>query len=669
MYRSHAVLAAICLLTVAPGSEATTTHFPGSSWDEATPESQNVDSLKLQSAMDSLAAATGSSVGCSRAVVVRNGRMIWKGDQASFRQNEVWSITKNFTGSCLGLLLDDGVISVDTKAPTIVPTLAALYPDATVFQFATMTAGYDAPGGHYRRLGTIADGSYEFWIPTTPLFAPGSHFQYWDDGLNAYGNLLTQAAQQDLESLFASRIGNIIGITNWDWPSYRSHDGFELNCASGNLASGVSISAEDLARLGHLYLNGGNWDGTQVLSSSFVTAATTVQVPASTPHFGIGLDGAGIYGYHWWLNGVKPDGQRIWPDAPEGAYKGTGYKDNELFVIPEWNMVIVRLGEDSDNLDYADDNAFLKSVGEALTDPVLSAHHRDTSVTAVFADGTLGGFVEDWTPEVPARVSGGLLLPQQDEAFTLAEKTYSDLTMVAKVQHPDTVSPSQFYVILHAAAEGGARDSGPSASVEQTAADAMLLRVRDWVGGNYEVVSETLIPGLTVGEAYNLRVSCTNGALKVWVNSAVSANDLPLAEVSSLSATSGYLRFGVAQEPAEPELLKVEYLAVREYADICDVTIDADGTAWFSQVQDGDYWSDFNANWPTFSVQYNTARGSLLFDWPTWLATVHSLGPNLVREGADARDHLIYGISGFSFGSGNELVLEYQGEKEGELVP
>ena len=71
--------------------------FPGSQWQVATPESQHVDSKKLASAVDYLEAHAGSN-GVKRMVIVRNGRMIWRGTEADTQQL-VWSVTKAFTST------------------------------------------------------------------------------------------------------------------------------------------------------------------------------------------------------------------------------------------------------------------------------------------------------------------------------------------------------------------------------------------------------------------------------------------------------------------------------------------------------------------------------------------------------------------------------------------
>ena len=44
----------------------------------------------------------------------------------------------------------------------------------------------------------------------------------------------------------------------------------------------------------------------------------------------------------WWVNGVKPDGQRLWPGAPPRTFYANGLHNNVCIVVPEWNMVVTR---------------------------------------------------------------------------------------------------------------------------------------------------------------------------------------------------------------------------------------------------------------------------------------------------------------------------------------
>jgi hypothetical protein len=94
--------------------------------------------------------------------------------------------------------------------------------------------------------------------------------------------------------------------------------------------------------------------------------ATSAQVDNSLPAFdSSNVRGPGAYGFNWWVNGVGPDGLRKWPSAPSGTYAALGYNNNVCLVVPEWNMVIVRLGVDGNIPDEKWD-FFLKMVSEAL---------------------------------------------------------------------------------------------------------------------------------------------------------------------------------------------------------------------------------------------------------------------------------------------------------------
>ena len=97
--------------------------------------------------------------------------------------------------------------------------------------------------------------------------------------------------------------------------------------------------------------------------------ATQPQVSASLPLWpDSGADGRGVYGFNWWLNGIKANGRRKWPGAPVGTYAASGYNNNDMFIIPEWNMVIVRLGLDQQQRAITDIvySSFLEKVGQAI---------------------------------------------------------------------------------------------------------------------------------------------------------------------------------------------------------------------------------------------------------------------------------------------------------------
>jgi len=359
-------------LGVIPRAEAAERmSFPGEHWEQATPESQHVDSDKLKAAVDYLEQHAGSN-GVKRMVVIRNGRMIWRGAEADTQQR-IWSVSKAFTSTAHGLLIEDGKCTLDTLAKDFNPRLAEHYSTVTLRHLATMTSGIDGVGGTYD-LDTERRGDQNALVdPLPPFFAPGTRFMYWDEATQQYGYVLTKIAGESLDDYLKRRVLEPIGITRFGW---------QLDSTKKvlNWTGGIEISASGLARFGHLFLNGGKWRGRQLISASWVREATKVQVPATVP---AGLptsnrQGSGVYGYHWWPNGIRPDGKRRWPDAPVGTYERSGYNNNDLFVIPAWNMVIVRLGLDQreDEITTAEYNVFLRKVGEAILDPVVDGERR-----------------------------------------------------------------------------------------------------------------------------------------------------------------------------------------------------------------------------------------------------------------------------------------------------
>ncbi len=362
------ILLTLVLLLMATANRAATAadmSFPGKSWEQTSPQSQGVDSAKLKEAVAWLEQNLPHD-GVKRLVIVRNGRMIWKGDQADRRQR-VWSVTKAFTSTAHGLLIDDGKCTLDTLAKDYNPKLERYYPTVTLRHLATMTSGIDGVGGSYDCDAAGRCDANALVDPLPPFFPPGTKYQYWDEATQQYGFVLTKIAGTPLHDLLQRRILSPIGIQAIRWQ-------LDTTKKVPNWTGGIEISANDLARFGHLFLNRGRWNGRQLISAEWVDAATSVQVPASIPDAlpKSNRKGSGVYGYHWWPNGTRPDGTRLWPDAPHGTYARSGYNNNHVFVFPAWNMVIARLGLDANKssggfrIPSATYNEFFKRVGAAI---------------------------------------------------------------------------------------------------------------------------------------------------------------------------------------------------------------------------------------------------------------------------------------------------------------
>jgi CubicO group peptidase (beta-lactamase class C family) len=177
------------------------------------------------------------------------------------------------------------------------------------------------------------------------------------------GRILTRIAGRNLNDYLAERVYEPIGMGRVEWGPEGELDGVPIV----NGCTNVQVNARQLARFGHLFLNRGRWNGVQLIPAEWVDAATSVQVPESVPVADTdrrNVEGPGAYGYNWWVNG----GARRMPAAPPRTFYASGLNHNVLFVVPEWNLVVVRMGVDGNPAFGKHNvyNGFIEKLGEAM---------------------------------------------------------------------------------------------------------------------------------------------------------------------------------------------------------------------------------------------------------------------------------------------------------------
>lgn len=365
MPKCSLILTALLVLLIKAGTAQPSTVFPGKEWVKSSPEEQGIDPVKMKNAVDYLLLQSRHN-GNKELIIIRNGYQVFGGENIDSIHN-IWSCSKTFTSTVLGLLVDDGRISLDDKACNYEPLLKEYYPDVTFRHFTTMTSGYSAEGNS--RWGEDSrDWSQTVYKPEEPLFAPGTAYAYWDEAQMMFGRVLTQVLKKPMHQYLKEKITDKIGMGEWQWYPEQQVHGIPIN----NGCTNVTLNAKQLARWGWLFLNKGNWNGEQLISSEWVKIATSVQVPASLPVACTDRKntvGPGCYGFNWWVNGRLADGTLKLPGAPEGCYFASGLNNNKCIVIPQWNAVVVRMGEDGHpeqpDLVYG---TFLKMLGQSLSE-------------------------------------------------------------------------------------------------------------------------------------------------------------------------------------------------------------------------------------------------------------------------------------------------------------
>ena len=330
--------------------------FPGASWDRA----ERGD----WAALDGELARDGSTC----LAVIQDGRLVhdayWNGGTPG-GQRRVYSIAKSLTALLVGTFVDEGALALDASASEQIDRWRGSAAEAvTVGDLLSMTSGRRWSEAIDRRLigGSADQTSYAADLPQDR--APGEEWVYDNAAAQALEAVLDDAgATDDVVDLAQDRLLGPLGMQDTTW----GRD------ATGNALtySGMGSTCLDLARVGHLMLNRGTWDGRQLLSPEFVRQATTPSSPLNA-----------AYGLLWWTNAEgrvvevlrqagfaadkAPYEGRLAPGVPADAYWAFGYGNQYIAVVPSEGVVAVRLGARPATPDRVTFDGFTSGVLEVL---------------------------------------------------------------------------------------------------------------------------------------------------------------------------------------------------------------------------------------------------------------------------------------------------------------
>ena len=164
------------------------------------------------------------------------------------------------------------------------------------------------------------------WSLHRPMLdAPGRQFSYDSCEILIILSILLHPRDQAGSAALRAAISV---WTAWDVPENYAW----LLDDEGNLqgASGLSLTARDMAKIGSLYLRGGKWDGVQLVPETYVTEATQEHNHGGSPVR------AADYGYLWWIN--RPAGKTA-------AYFAAGNGGQLIYVVPARDLVIAIAGD------------------------------------------------------------------------------------------------------------------------------------------------------------------------------------------------------------------------------------------------------------------------------------------------------------------------------------
>ncbi|WP_049642161.1 serine hydrolase domain-containing protein [Candidatus Rhodobacter oscarellae] len=273
-------------------------------------------------------------------VILRGGKVAaqW-GDPA--RVDMSFSISKSYLALLAGIAVQDGLIS-DLDAPVSAQIDSPHFDSpqnrpitwAQLLQLTSEWQGelWGKPDwiDHYRDLS--ATGERPPIGTRHPLQSPGSFWEYNDVRVNALALALTLLFGRALPELLKERILDPIGASDsWAWHGYDNSyveiDGHQVQSVSGGAhwGGGLWMSSLDHAQVGQLMLQGGAWQGAQIIDAAWVEAC---RAPCPLNR---------NYGLLWWLN----TGGAQFPGASEASYFALGVGSQIIWIDPEADMVVV----------------------------------------------------------------------------------------------------------------------------------------------------------------------------------------------------------------------------------------------------------------------------------------------------------------------------------------
>jgi len=281
----------------------------------STPESQGVSSpgvLAFVEAADQLDSLHSF-------MLVRHGQVVSEGWWAPYHaegRHSLYSLSKSFTSTAVGLAVAEGKLSVDDPVLKFFPDDAPADPSKNL-QAMRVSDLLRMSTGQQTEPPRTADAPWSKTFLARPVpFKPGTHFLYNTSATYMQSAIVQKATGQTVLDFLRPRLFEPLGIDGPTWEM--SPQGI----ATGGY--GLSIRTEDIAKFGQLYLQQGKWHDKQLVPAAWIAAATARQTSnGSNPD----SDWDQGYGYQFWR-------------SRHGAYRGDGAFGQYCLVLPEQDAVI-----------------------------------------------------------------------------------------------------------------------------------------------------------------------------------------------------------------------------------------------------------------------------------------------------------------------------------------
>jgi CubicO group peptidase (beta-lactamase class C family) len=313
-----------------------TSYWPNATeWRRANPAQVGLDANRLNNLVSRL--RSNAIPGLHSLVIVRHGYVAveeyFNGSSAT-AVHTMQSVSKSVTSLVTGIAIDEGKLTTASRVFDLLPAYDSLIRGderkraITVGHLLQMRSGIHFhespyPGSPLERLNT-SQGDWVVHALGEPMnAAPGEVWQYNSGGVIVLAKAVQSATGVPFATYSRQKLFVPIGITTETW-SRSPFDGLP------HTGGGLHLRAMDLARVGYLLLRNGLWNGTRIVSESWLRESTRVHTTSPRSLGGYGTD----YGLLWWLM----------PAGNDTLITASGNMNQWLFVLPSQDLVIAVTG-------------------------------------------------------------------------------------------------------------------------------------------------------------------------------------------------------------------------------------------------------------------------------------------------------------------------------------
>lgn len=316
-------------------------YWPTKEWRTCRPEEVGMDSGQLMKVYEY---ASNPHIQSQGIAVIRKGYIVGEAYFGGFTQDtkhESFSVAKSFSSALIGIAIEKGLIrSVDEKVAKFYPEWQKPgTPEAqkriTIRDLLTMSSGLewnekdyyqDRSQNDVYKMIKSSDDYIQYALDKPIIHEPGEHWYYSSGDSILFSGIIEKSANMCASEFAFKHLFEPLGLTDVVW----------LSDPAGHTitAWGIQATVRELAKFGYLYLKKGQWEDRQIVPEHWVEESVS---PAS--------ESVKKYGYQWWLLPALKGYEES--DIPSNTFLAWGIYTQQIFVIPEKNLLIVRLGNDA----------------------------------------------------------------------------------------------------------------------------------------------------------------------------------------------------------------------------------------------------------------------------------------------------------------------------------